>query len=132
MQKKIRAASFAASVLFIITGLLPWRQDRLLDTTLSGWSFLVGQPTMFLVVVLFLVGSLSFVFLRHKRYGFFTIALGGASLFLLVSDMTRTLRLTQQHFAQLYQSGFVVSLVLIGILMLLAFVGVVLTGKDKG
>ncbi|MDR2833973.1 MAG: hypothetical protein LBV67_09685 [Streptococcaceae bacterium] len=130
MSKKLRAAQFATTMLLILSAFFPWRVDIITNTTVNGWSTLISEPLKFLVVILLIIGSLSYIFLRPKRYGFFTITLGLATLYLLVSDMSRTLRLSQQNFSQLYQSGFLVSVILVGIIILLSAIQLIQNHKN--
>jgi len=131
MIKKVRAASFAASLLFVITGFFAWRFDQTTQASLSGWQFLFNEPIVFLLVILVLAGTFSFIFLRHKRYGIFTIVLGLIAFYALIEQMIRTLRLTQQNFFQLYQSGFLISLILLGLIILLSIVQLILIKKEN-
>ena len=131
MSKKIRAASFAMTLIFIITGFLSWRFDQIAARNVSGWNFLIHEPLTFMAVIILLAGSISFIFLHHKRYGFFTVMIGCACLFLFYSEMSLTLRLTQETFAQLYQIGFLVSAFVIKLIIILTVIQLALKQGEE-
>ena len=130
-HKKLRIFHFANLLVLILAGFLSWRSDQVTHSNLIGWVYLINEPLLFFIIVLFLGGGLGFIFLRQRKYGIFTLVMGVFTLYFLLEDMTRTLRLTEQDFNQLYQGGFIVLLILTGLFMVLTILSLVLYRKNK-
>jgi hypothetical protein len=119
-------------VLFILSEGLPWMKTLDLQAmkivSQTGWRYLFSQPQTWIIVLLVVMGTLGLWYFREKRFAFFTEIAGIISLIFLIQPF---LKYSMNKWAEVFEFGYFLGLVLLVLLLILVFLYHSCLSKEK-